>query len=314
MDLSKSAAGKSGGYKKRRLYCRVLHLQQQSEKKLAFSSPVRLTHSYVVDRRRVHPACSCWRPGRSRGRSIGDDRGRTGNLRLAKPALSRLSYVPETTSVSRWSMLARYDSRTASHEMGPGRFELPTSPLSGVRSNQLSYEPNAWRSLPLNSTPNSLNWPRMSVLYTYRVSKEQQKNRCFALPAVPISRSPTFRDGSLKQELSSYQHSLQDSCLPFSFGVYTPHPCLRNAILWPYRHPVNSFLTFSQIFSAPPYPPPPGPIQRKTLVPERWVSMPTSTMAGPWASASKGWRYANAKSPTSAGSTKTTSVSSTSSK
>jgi hypothetical protein len=25
--------------------------------------------------------------------------------------------------------------------VGPGRFELPTSPLSGVRSNQLSYEP-----------------------------------------------------------------------------------------------------------------------------------------------------------------------------
>ena len=25
--------------------------------------------------------------------------------------------------------------------MGPGRFELPTSPLSGVRSNQLSYGP-----------------------------------------------------------------------------------------------------------------------------------------------------------------------------
>ena len=27
--------------------------------------------------------------------------------------------------------------------MGLGRFELPTSPLSGVRSNQLSYRPNA---------------------------------------------------------------------------------------------------------------------------------------------------------------------------
>jgi hypothetical protein len=25
--------------------------------------------------------------------------------------------------------------------VGPGRFELPTSRLSGVRSNQLSYEP-----------------------------------------------------------------------------------------------------------------------------------------------------------------------------
>ena len=36
--------------------------------------------------------------------------------------------------------------------VGPGRFELPTSRLSGVRSNQLSYEPirpkspkQAWR-------------------------------------------------------------------------------------------------------------------------------------------------------------------------
>ncbi len=28
---------------------------------------------------------------------IGDDRDRTGNLRLAKPALSQLSYVPEPT-------------------------------------------------------------------------------------------------------------------------------------------------------------------------------------------------------------------------
>jgi hypothetical protein len=27
--------------------------------------------------------------------------------------------------------------------MGPGRFELPTSRLSGVRSNQLSYEPGS---------------------------------------------------------------------------------------------------------------------------------------------------------------------------
>ncbi len=26
--------------------------------------------------------------------------------------------------------------------VGLGRFELPTSPLSGVRSNQLSYRPN----------------------------------------------------------------------------------------------------------------------------------------------------------------------------
>ena len=29
--------------------------------------------------------------------------------------------------------------------VGLGRFELPTSPLSGVRSNQLSYRPNVTR-------------------------------------------------------------------------------------------------------------------------------------------------------------------------
>ena len=28
--------------------------------------------------------------------------------------------------------------------VGLGGFELPTSPLSGVRSNQLSYRPEAW--------------------------------------------------------------------------------------------------------------------------------------------------------------------------
>ncbi len=57
----------------------------------------------------------------------GDNRDRTGNLRLAKPALSQLSYIPV---------------RTYRHSVvGLGRFELPTSRLSGVRSNQLSYRP-----------------------------------------------------------------------------------------------------------------------------------------------------------------------------
>ena len=41
--------------------------------------------------------------------------------------------------------------------MGLGRFELPTSPLSGVRSNQLSYRPEldfrqAWHSRAINSS------------------------------------------------------------------------------------------------------------------------------------------------------------------
>ena len=53
----------------------------------------------------------------------GADRDRTGDPLLAKQVLSQLSYSPITGVV------------------GLGRFELPTSPLSGVRSNQLSYRP-----------------------------------------------------------------------------------------------------------------------------------------------------------------------------
>jgi hypothetical protein len=55
--------------------------------------------------------------------SSGDDRDRTGDLRLAKPSLSQLSYIPIC--------------------LGLGGIEPPTSRLSGARSNHLSYKPNA---------------------------------------------------------------------------------------------------------------------------------------------------------------------------
>ena len=63
-------------------------------------------------------------------RRNGDDRVRTDGLRLARAALSQLSYIPlpKTRSV-----------------MGLGRVELPTSRLSGVRSNHLSYRPDGVR-------------------------------------------------------------------------------------------------------------------------------------------------------------------------
>ena len=54
----------------------------------------------------------------------GARRDRTADLLRAKQALSQLSYGP--------SML-----------VGLGGFEPPTSPLSGVRSDQLSYRPIA---------------------------------------------------------------------------------------------------------------------------------------------------------------------------
>lgn len=45
--------------------------------------------------------------------------------------------------------------------MGLGRLELPTSPLSGVRSNQLSYRPNTYSLTEKNvaGLPTSPSFP-----------------------------------------------------------------------------------------------------------------------------------------------------------
>ena len=56
----------------------------------------------------------------------GADRDRTGDPLLAKQVLSQLSYSPIAVALIM---------------VGLGRLELPTSPLSGVRSNHLSYRP-----------------------------------------------------------------------------------------------------------------------------------------------------------------------------
>ena len=61
----------------------------------------------------------------------GAERDRTVDPLLAKQVLSQLSYSPLKVSITN-----RRDK-----VVGLGRFELPTSPLSGVRSNQLSYRP-----------------------------------------------------------------------------------------------------------------------------------------------------------------------------
>ena len=70
--------------------------------------------------------------------SGGASRDRTDDPLLAKQVLSQLSYGP------------RNPGRTVSTDgccgtkpelVGLGGFEPPTSPLSGVRSNQLSYRP-----------------------------------------------------------------------------------------------------------------------------------------------------------------------------
>src|SRR4030095_5555322 len=64
--------------------------------------------------------------------SGGDSGARTRNLRLAKPALSQLSYIPGNRTLR---------LGPTGSVVGLGGLEPPTSRLSGVRSNQLSYRP-----------------------------------------------------------------------------------------------------------------------------------------------------------------------------
>ena len=63
--------------------------------------------------------------------SGGGERDRTDGLLRARQALSQLSYTPNSKS--------RFLSRLT--VVGLGGLEPPTSRLSGVRSNQLSYRP-----------------------------------------------------------------------------------------------------------------------------------------------------------------------------
>ena len=71
----------------------------------------------------------------------GARRDRTDDLMLAKHALYQLSYGPyRVRSRLSWSHVRRTCSERQ-EVVGPGRLELPTLRLSGVRSNQLSYGP-----------------------------------------------------------------------------------------------------------------------------------------------------------------------------
>jgi hypothetical protein len=96
----------------------------------------------------------------------GDDRDRTGNLRLAKPALSQLSYVPlgESSVQCRVSRAGALDAGhwTLDSKVGVRGFEPRTSALSELRSNQLSYTPlqRLRRPLPRSDKPPSYGTPR----------------------------------------------------------------------------------------------------------------------------------------------------------
>ena len=66
----------------------------------------------------------------------GASRDRTDDLRVANATLSQLSYGPALER----KLARRVDPLDL---VGLGGVEPPTSPLSGVRSNQLSYRPDS---------------------------------------------------------------------------------------------------------------------------------------------------------------------------
>ena len=112
----------------------------------------------VAKRRRAIPdaICELWRGApphskrglgsipRPRARPGGARRSRTDDILLAKQALYQLSYgpVPVNGATPRRAV---GDCRKPVQRrlVGPGRLELPTLRLSGVRSNHLSYGPMA---------------------------------------------------------------------------------------------------------------------------------------------------------------------------
>src|SRR5690606_20791516 len=71
----------------------------------------------------------------------GAKRDRTADLLRARQALSQLSYGPIFAASRLTTGSASELAAAAVNLVGLGGFEPPTSPLSGVRSNQLSYRP-----------------------------------------------------------------------------------------------------------------------------------------------------------------------------
>ena len=66
--------------------------------------------------------------------------------------------------------------------VGLGRFELPTSPLSGVRSNQLSYRPKLGLALLGDSSASRLRVWQTRLLRNPSSSKKVSRTRLNVLP------------------------------------------------------------------------------------------------------------------------------------
>ena len=112
-------------------------------------------------------------------------RDRTDDLMLAKHALYQLSYDPLSRGrpgagkLSSICLSARGVTRSV---VGPGRLELPTSRLSGVCSNQLSYRPLKRSAQTPGSEPRRLNARSHRSLYRSGCSVYGKRNEDGGVP------------------------------------------------------------------------------------------------------------------------------------
>ena len=100
---------------------------------------------------------SWWAGNRYRQRVGGAEEDRTPDLLRARQALSQLSYGPMSADPDKSLVRCESLTKTSNFQLsslgpaklvGLGGVEPPTSPLSGVRSNQLSYRPKPASGIP----------------------------------------------------------------------------------------------------------------------------------------------------------------------
>src|SRR5207244_276369 len=108
----------------------------------------------------------------------GGEGTRTPDPMVANHVLCQLSYTPKPISdFGFYGLNLKHQSKIGNLKskimVGLGRFELPTSPLSGVRSNQLSYRPAGL--LPQNKG--------------YKFSPVASVWFCSTLPAIELTKN-----------------------------------------------------------------------------------------------------------------------------
>ena len=139
---------------------------------------------------------------RPRARPGGARRSRTDDILLAKQALYQLSYGPILQAHGRGTVRSpgelSYDTVqgwSPAGLVGPGRLELPTLRLSGVRSNHLSYGPSGSATAQDNQardrvTRSPIRMIDASVTKVERETETAASRRfCLALPHCCLSAS-----------------------------------------------------------------------------------------------------------------------------